>query len=377
MGDRRPMFVTREGIEVPLPGREQLQTLRDGGDDRWSPCSSGSTPPGSGRLWLTWRHGGAFGQADPILGRRRRLLRLLAALLAVASAASARCSSSLAALVAGGVVSRVRQPRRRASGSRLSMTPRRAAPPVVARRGVLRCCWPRARGCSRAEHLLEPTALIFGASYADVIGPHAGRPAAGRGVRRRRRAGRRAGVHAAQLADSGGRRPLPRWCRSAARSTAACCSASSSRPTSRRARRPYIQHNIDATRRAFALDARRGARAVRRRAADARRHRPQRGDARERAAVGPPAAARDVRPDPGDPHLLRLRLGGQRPLPRQRRAAAGDAVGARAQLGEPAEPHLGQRAPHVHARLRPDARSGQPGDRRRACRCCSCAICRR
>ena len=33
--------------------------------------------------------------------------------------------------------------------------------------------------------------------------------------------------------------------------------------------------------------------------------------------------------------------------------------------GEPAEPHLGQRAADLHARLRPDARSGQPGHDRR------------
>ena len=63
-----------------------------------------------------------------------------------------------------------------------------------------------------------------------------------------------AGVHAAQLADPAGGRRCTCSSRSAARSTARCCSASSSRPTSRRARSPFIQHNIDATRRAFALD---------------------------------------------------------------------------------------------------------------------------
>ncbi len=40
------------------------------------------------------------------------------------------------------------------------------------------------------------------------------------------------------------------------------------------------------------------------------------------------------------------------------------AVGARAQLGEPAQPHLDQRAAHLHARVRAHARAGQRGDPR-------------
>jgi uncharacterized membrane protein (UPF0182 family) len=79
---------------------------------------------------------------------------------------------------------------------------------------------------------------------------------------------------------------------------------------------PYIQHNIDATRRAFGLDG------VEERelsgdalltAADIGRNA---ADARQRAAVGSPAAARNLRADSGDPDLLRVRRGGQRPLPR-------------------------------------------------------------
>ena len=125
---------------------------------------------------------------------------------------------------------------------------------------------------------------------------------------------------------------------------------------------PYIEHNIAATRAAFGLDTRRGARAVRRRAADARRHRRQRRHAGQRAALGPPAAAADLRADPGNPDVLRLRLGPQRPLQDQRRVPADHAVGARAQLREPAEPQLDQRAAHLHARLRRDAGPGEPGD---------------
>ena len=113
---------------------------------------------------------------------------------------------------------------------------------------------------------------------------------------------------------------------------------------------PYLVHNIAATRQAFDLDA------VEERAVS--------GDAlltlqdiEDNAETinnvrlwGPPAAARHVRADPGDPHLLRVRVGGQRPLRGRRRVPPDDALEPRAQLGQPAEPVLGQRAAAVHAR---------------------------
>ena len=139
---------------------------------------------------------------------------------------------------------------------------------------------------------------------------------------------------------------------------------------------PYIVHNIRATREAFALDQVEERPLLGRRAADARGPRAQRRDDRERAAVERSAAARYVRPDPGDPHLLRLRLGRQRSLHHQRQVPADHAVGARAELAQPAEPHLDQRAADVHARLRPDARPGQRGHAAKGCRCCSSATCR-
>ena len=140
---------------------------------------------------------------------------------------------------------------------------------------------------------------------------------------------------------------------------------------------PYIEHNIAATRRAFALDR--------------VEERELSGDAQlTRADIERNAATLDnVRLWDHQPLLEtfgqiqeirtyydfvsvdndRYEIDGQH--------AAGDAVGARAELGEPAEPHLGQRAPDVHARLRPDARPGEPGDRPKGCRCCSSATCRR
>ena len=75
----------------------------------------------------------------------------------------------LAALVAGGLYL--------VSGSLTSGLwrppvddPRGAAAPVVARRRCSSCCWRIGAWLRRAEHLLEPTTLLFGASYADVMG---------------------------------------------------------------------------------------------------------------------------------------------------------------------------------------------------------------
>ena len=85
---------------------------------------------------------------------------------------------------------------------------------------------------------------------------------------------------------------------------------------------PYIVNNIRATRDAFGLD-RVEERSL---SGDARlsqgRPRTQRSDDRERPAVERSAAARYVRPDSGDPDLLRLRLGRQRPLHHQRQVPA-------------------------------------------------------
>ena len=86
---------------------------------------------------------------------------------------------------------------------------------------------------------------------------------------------------------------------------------------------------------------RRGARAVGRCAAHARRHRRERRHARQRPALGSRAAAADVRADPGDPHLLRLRLGAQRSVHDRRPVSADHAVGARAELRQPARTATG------------------------------------
>ena len=130
----------------------------------------------------------------------------------------------------------------------------------------------------------------------------------------------------------GGRGPVCRRFRCSAVSTRSPCSVSTSRRTSRCARCRSSRIPSQATRSAFALDQveERGI------SGDATLtrggHRAQRRHARERAAVERPAAARHVRADPGNPHVLRLRLGRQRPLPDRRQVSPDHAVGARAEL---------------------------------------------
>ena len=359
LGDRRPTFVTREGPAVPFPEPAQI---RQGLMAVAMVVSLlfGLAAASSWETWLAWRHQGPF--AGPIRSW---------ASMPPSTSSRFPCGSPSVG-TAQALVVLLRWPpgalfRHRRLDLRLPVAAvgSRARPPascalVAVFFLLLAAAWLR-----RAEHLLQPTAMFFGATYADVAArmpaalllvgaclvgaalcglaradvpqlAHSGRPgslrAGGHGHRDLRRRG------AAVRGDA--QRAGPR---EPAHSTQHRCD-----PPGLRARR------------------RRGTRAERRCHADTGRHRAEQRDARERAAVGPPAAARDVRPDSGDPHLLRLRLRGQRPLPREREPAAGDAVGPRAELRQPSEPDLGQRAADLHARLRPHAGTREPGDRRRA-----------
>ena len=99
--------------------------------------------------------------------------------------------------------------------------------------------------------------------------------------------------------------------------------------------------------------------------ADPGRHPGQRADHRERAALGSRSAAADLRPAAGDPDLLRLRLGGRRPLLDRRQVPPGAALAPGAQRRVAADPDLHQRAPDLHPRHGTHPGPGQPGDDRR------------
>jgi uncharacterized protein len=66
-GEGRPIFITREGIEVALPGRRQMQTLASL-VAVLAAVVVGLYGSGQWETWLAWRHAVPFGQADPITG---------------------------------------------------------------------------------------------------------------------------------------------------------------------------------------------------------------------------------------------------------------------------------------------------------------------
>ena len=171
IGDSRPTIVTRQGMEVPLPGRRQLQTLASGAAvlvavlvalfaaSRWE-------------VWLAWRNAVPFNEADPIFGYDvgfyvftlpfLRFVQGLGQALVVLAALGAGAIYLISGNLTTGFPSRVGL----SSGAR-----RHLALLAAVFFGFLALgAW-----MSRAEYLLQPSELIYGAKYADV---HARIPAA-------------------------------------------------------------------------------------------------------------------------------------------------------------------------------------------------------
>jgi uncharacterized protein len=166
VGNARPVFTTREGIEVALPGRQQLTTI--------APVAAaiigilvGLYAGGRWETFLSWRYAVPFGQADPILGHDVgfyvfslpffQFLRGLGQALVV-----------LAALTCGGLYL--------VTGSLTSGFPARVSITPAARRhlaslvAVLLLLLAFGSWLQRAEHLIEPSGMIQGGSYADIYG---------------------------------------------------------------------------------------------------------------------------------------------------------------------------------------------------------------
>ena len=160
---------------------------------------------------------------------------------------------------------------------------------------------------------------------------------------------------------------LPRRRRRRQRSTPASSSASSSRPTSRCARRRSSCTTSTATRAAFALDRVEERELSGDALADARRHR--RATRRRSRTCGSGTTSRcstrSARSRRSAPTTTSSSVDNDRyTIDGEYRQVMLSARELNSR--EPAEPHLDQRAPDLHARLRPDARPGQPGDARRA-----------
>jgi uncharacterized membrane protein (UPF0182 family) len=166
IGDARPVFTTREGIEVTLPGRRQLQTLAMAAAAVLG-VLVGLFAAGRWETWLAWQNAVPFGEVDPVLGRDAsfyvfslpflQLLRGMGQTLVV-----------LAALTAGALYL--------VTGSLTTGFPARIAPSAGARRhlSLLAAAFllllAFGAWLSRAEHLIEASGMIQGASYADIHG---------------------------------------------------------------------------------------------------------------------------------------------------------------------------------------------------------------
>ncbi len=249
VGDDRPVFTTREGIELALPGRQQLRTLALGVAMALA-VLIGLFAAARWDVWLAWRNAVPFGQADPILGNDVgfyvfslpfwQFVRGIAQALVV-----------VAALAAGGLYL--------ITGSLGPGFPASFAMKPLARRhlsllaAVFLLLLAFGAWLGRAEHLVTPSGMIYGANYADVNGRM---PAslllvaaclAGAGLAVLQALSFRnwpipAAVGLYMLVSIGGEvysTMLQRFVVT---------------PNEQAREAPFIQHNIEATRRAYALD---------------------------------------------------------------------------------------------------------------------------
>jgi uncharacterized membrane protein (UPF0182 family) len=249
VGDLRPVFTTREGIEVPLPGRQQLRTIASGlaavvaflvavyASSQWE-------------TWLAWRYAVPFGQPDPILGRDAGFY-----VFALPFLQSARRLAQGLVLLAGlgaGAVYFVSGSLTSRFTSVLWMTPNaRRHLALLAALFLLLLGFGAWLG--QAERLVQPSGVIYGPGYADVNGrmPAALMLALVCGV----------GAALAVLHAFTPRNwPIP-VAVALYLVTAIGGEAYSTMlqrfvvtPNEQNRESPFIQHNIDATRRAFALD---------------------------------------------------------------------------------------------------------------------------
>jgi hypothetical protein len=166
IGNLRPVFTTREGIEIALPGGRQLRTLGLAISTLLA-LFVAFYAAGSWETWLLWRNGVSFGTADPILGRDVGYYVFSLPFFQFARGL-AQGLIILAALVSAALYL--------VSGSLTSGFPTRLAMSGNARRHLcllgaaflLILAW--SAWLHRTEHLVETSGLVFGASYADVYG---------------------------------------------------------------------------------------------------------------------------------------------------------------------------------------------------------------
>jgi uncharacterized membrane protein (UPF0182 family) len=250
LGDRRPTFVTRAGLAVPFPEPAQIWRALMGVAMVVS-LLFGLAAASNWDTWLAWRSQQPFRDADPILGLNAAFyvfsLPLWQGLVGAGQALVV-----LAGLAAGGLYF-VTGGLTTGFPSRLSVRgpARRHLASLVAVFFLLMAvdAWLR-----RPEYLLEPTSIFFGATYADVS---ARMPAALLLM----------GVSLLGVVLAALHALTPRnWPIPVALGLFVIVAAGTElyagliqrfvvTPNEQARESPFIQHNIDATRRAYALDA--------------------------------------------------------------------------------------------------------------------------
>jgi uncharacterized membrane protein (UPF0182 family) len=200
LGDARPVFTTREGLEMALPGQRQLQALVPfaalvGG------LLAGLFFAGQWETWLTWRNAVSFGQSDPILGHDISFYVFSLPLLQLLRGAG-QVLVVLAAVVCGALYF--------VSGSLSTGFPAqmRLSPAASSRKNTLARsarCRRLARQSRTPRHVIGPDLRC---KLCRRLRPHPGLAAADRRLDSRCGACRVAGVSPAQLADRGRRRRI-------------------------------------------------------------------------------------------------------------------------------------------------------------------------
>src|SRR5437762_2433876 len=161
VGEGRPIFTTQQGMEVALPGRQQLRTIASAIAMVLSGLI-GLYASSQWQTWVTWQHSVPFGQADPILGRDVSFyvftlpfldfVRGIAQTLVILAALGAGALY----LVSGALTSGL--------SSLLAMTPQvRRHLSILA--GVFFLLLAAGAWLGRYELLVHPAGVIYGASY--------------------------------------------------------------------------------------------------------------------------------------------------------------------------------------------------------------------
>ena len=249
LGDKRPVFTTRDGIEVALPGRKQVQALT-GAVAVVFGAVVGFYVSGQWEQVLSWWYAVPFGDADPLLGRDTGFYVFAIPFLHLLHGLG-QALVILAALGAGALYL--------VSGSLTSGFPARLSMTTAARRhlALLAAAFLLLLAIGawlhRFDFLVQRSDVINGATYADV---HGRMPAALLLVV--------AAVAGAMLAVLQALTPR-NWPIPVAVGLYLLVSVGGEAyssllqrfavaPNEQARETPYIQHNIAATRRAYGLD---------------------------------------------------------------------------------------------------------------------------